>query len=153
MSIFTWSYVIPLTFIVYFYSQLLQSIRNHERMLREQVGVYEFLFPLLLLPFFSLLFLISSNDPAVTDFLRFCSTGKEDERKVISLESGQGKERGTENRQSGIYDIFPLPFGLDTVRNRGHDRSIWQSVISTFLRKLFPVLSLFLLSFFLFVLL
>ena len=38
MCIFIWSYVIPLTFIVYFYSQLLKSIRNHERMLREQVG-------------------------------------------------------------------------------------------------------------------
>ncbi|XP_076626180.1 rhodopsin 5 [Colletes latitarsis] len=36
MSIFLWSYVIPLTFIVYFYSQLLKSIRNHEKMLREQ---------------------------------------------------------------------------------------------------------------------
>lgn len=97
------------------------------------------------LPF---LFLISLNDPALTDFLRFCSIGKEDERKVISLESGQGKERGTENRQSGIYDIFPLPFSLDTVCNRGYDRSIRQSVISTFLRKLFPIL--FLYFFFLF---
>lgn len=143
MSIFIWSYVIPLTFIVYFYSQLLQSIRNHERMLREQVGVYEFLFPFFFVFLFSLLVSISLNDPAQTDFLRFCFTGKEDERKVISLESGQGKERGTENRQSGIYDIFPLPFSLDTVRNRGYDRSIWQSVISTFLRKLFPVLFLF----------
>lgn len=116
-------------------------------MLREQVGVYEFLFPFFFV--FSLCFFsISLNDPALTHFLRFCSTGKEDERKVISLESGQGKERGTENRQSGIYDIFPLPFSLDTVRNRGHDRSIWQSVISTFLRKLFPVLFLFLFFFF-----
>lgn len=35
-SIFVWSYVIPLIFIIYFYSQLLQSIRNHEKMLREQ---------------------------------------------------------------------------------------------------------------------
>lgn len=35
-SIFVWSYVIPLMFIIYFYSQLLQSIRNHEKMLREQ---------------------------------------------------------------------------------------------------------------------
>ncbi|KZC05676.1 Opsin, blue-sensitive [Dufourea novaeangliae] len=36
LSIFIWAYVIPLIFIVYFYSQLLQSIRNHEKMLREQ---------------------------------------------------------------------------------------------------------------------
>lgn len=35
-SIFVWAYVIPLIFIIYFYSQLLQSIRNHEKMLREQ---------------------------------------------------------------------------------------------------------------------
>ncbi|XP_029041874.1 opsin, blue-sensitive [Osmia bicornis bicornis] len=35
-SIFIWAYCIPLIFIVYFYSQLLKSIRNHEKMLREQ---------------------------------------------------------------------------------------------------------------------
>ncbi|XP_076235497.1 rhodopsin 5 [Calliopsis andreniformis] len=35
-SIFIWSYVIPLILIIYFYSLLLQSIHNHERMLREQ---------------------------------------------------------------------------------------------------------------------
>lgn len=35
-SIFVWSYAIPLTFIIYFYSQLLRSIRSHEKMLREQ---------------------------------------------------------------------------------------------------------------------
>nr|XP_033336141.1 opsin, blue-sensitive [Megalopta genalis] len=35
-SIFVWSYVIPLIFIIYFYSQLFQSIRNHEKMLKEQ---------------------------------------------------------------------------------------------------------------------
>ncbi|XP_043785764.1 opsin, blue-sensitive [Apis laboriosa] len=34
--IFIWSYVIPLVFIVLFYSRLLSSIRNHEKMLREQ---------------------------------------------------------------------------------------------------------------------
>lgn len=36
ICIFVWAYVIPLSFIVYFYSQLLQSIRNHEKMLRDQ---------------------------------------------------------------------------------------------------------------------
>ncbi|XP_076757600.1 rhodopsin 5 [Xylocopa sonorina] len=36
VCIFIWSYVIPLVFIVYFYSQLLRSIRNHEKMLKEQ---------------------------------------------------------------------------------------------------------------------
>ncbi|XP_017884555.1 opsin, blue-sensitive [Ceratina calcarata] len=36
VCIFIWSYCIPMIFIVYFYSQLLKSIRNHEKMLREQ---------------------------------------------------------------------------------------------------------------------
>lgn len=36
MAIFIWAYVIPLTFIVYFYSQLIKSIRSHEKMLRDQ---------------------------------------------------------------------------------------------------------------------
>ncbi|XP_054009056.1 opsin, blue-sensitive [Hylaeus anthracinus] len=36
MAIFIWAYVIPLCLICYFYSQLLKSICNHEKMLREQ---------------------------------------------------------------------------------------------------------------------
>ncbi|XP_014613625.1 PREDICTED: opsin, blue-sensitive-like [Polistes canadensis] len=35
-SIFIWSYAIPLSLIVYFYSQLIRSIRQHEKMLRDQ---------------------------------------------------------------------------------------------------------------------
>ncbi|KAK2577555.1 hypothetical protein KPH14_000788 [Odynerus spinipes] len=35
-SIFVWSYVLPLSLIVYFYSQLIRSIRQHEKMLRDQ---------------------------------------------------------------------------------------------------------------------
>lgn len=34
--IFTWSYALPLTLIVYFYYQLIRSIREHEKMLRDQ---------------------------------------------------------------------------------------------------------------------
>lgn len=37
--IFIWAYVIPLIFIILFYSRLLSSIRNHEKMLREQVRI------------------------------------------------------------------------------------------------------------------
>lgn len=37
VGIFIWSYALPLMLIIYFYSLLLQSIRNHEKMLREQV--------------------------------------------------------------------------------------------------------------------
>lgn len=40
--IFIWSYVIPLIFIVLFYSRLLNSIRNHEKMLREQVRTFQY---------------------------------------------------------------------------------------------------------------
>lgn len=35
-AIFTWSYVIPMLLILYFYSQLIKSVRKHEKMLREQ---------------------------------------------------------------------------------------------------------------------
>uniref|UniRef100_A0ABD2WQW7 G-protein coupled receptors family 1 profile domain-containing protein n=1 Tax=Trichogramma kaykai TaxID=54128 RepID=A0ABD2WQW7_9HYME len=35
-AIFAWSYCIPMMFIVYFYSQLIKSVRRHEKMLREQ---------------------------------------------------------------------------------------------------------------------
>lgn len=35
-SIFSWSYAFPLLLIIYFYSQLIRSIRQHEKMLRDQ---------------------------------------------------------------------------------------------------------------------
>ncbi|XP_051170931.1 opsin, blue-sensitive-like [Leptopilina boulardi] len=35
-SIFFWSYIFPMTLIIYFYSQLMKSVRHHEKMLREQ---------------------------------------------------------------------------------------------------------------------
>ncbi|XP_012257660.1 opsin, blue-sensitive [Athalia rosae] len=35
-AIFIWSYAIPITLIVYFYSQLIGSVRRHEKMLRDQ---------------------------------------------------------------------------------------------------------------------
>lgn len=38
ITIFFWAYVLPMLLIVYFYSQLLKSIRSHEKMLRDQVG-------------------------------------------------------------------------------------------------------------------
>ena len=82
MCIFIWSYVIPLTFIVYFYSQLLKSIRNHERMLREQVGQKLRDSPTIC---FRFLQIINEQTSA--------STGKEDEREIVGVESGQGKER------------------------------------------------------------
>ncbi|XP_012271890.1 opsin, blue-sensitive [Orussus abietinus] len=34
--IFVWAYAIPMCLIVYFYSQLIKSVRRHEKMLREQ---------------------------------------------------------------------------------------------------------------------
>ncbi|XP_011878302.1 PREDICTED: opsin, blue-sensitive [Vollenhovia emeryi] len=36
ITIFFWAYVLPMLLIVYFYSQLLKSIRTHEKMLRDQ---------------------------------------------------------------------------------------------------------------------
>ncbi|XP_046736196.1 opsin, blue-sensitive [Diprion similis] len=35
-AIFVWSYAIPISLIVYFYSQLIGSVRRHEKMLRDQ---------------------------------------------------------------------------------------------------------------------
>lgn len=35
-SIFFYSYVIPLSLLVYFYSQIVQHVRDHERTLRDQ---------------------------------------------------------------------------------------------------------------------
>lgn len=43
-AIFFWSYLTPMLLIVYFYSQLIKSVRVHEKMLREQVS---FNFPIL----------------------------------------------------------------------------------------------------------
>lgn len=36
ITIFFWAYVLPMLLIIYFYSQLLKSIRTHEKMLRDQ---------------------------------------------------------------------------------------------------------------------
>ncbi|XP_012060729.1 PREDICTED: opsin, blue-sensitive-like [Atta cephalotes] len=36
ITIFFWAYVLPMLLIIYFYSQLLKSIRSHEKMLRDQ---------------------------------------------------------------------------------------------------------------------
>lgn len=38
VCIFVWSYCIPMVLIIYFYSQLLKSVRQHEKMLRDQVS-------------------------------------------------------------------------------------------------------------------
>lgn len=38
ITIFFWAYVLPMLLIIYFYSQLLKSIRTHEKMLRDQVS-------------------------------------------------------------------------------------------------------------------
>lgn len=38
ITIFFWAYVLPMLLIIYFYSQLLKSIRTHEKMLRNQVS-------------------------------------------------------------------------------------------------------------------
>jgi len=38
IMIFIWAYVLPMLLIIYFYSQLLKSIRTHEKMLRDQVS-------------------------------------------------------------------------------------------------------------------
>lgn len=38
IMIFFWAYVLPMILIIYFYSQLLKSIRTHEKMLRDQVS-------------------------------------------------------------------------------------------------------------------
>ncbi|OXU30644.1 hypothetical protein TSAR_003940 [Trichomalopsis sarcophagae] len=35
-AIFSWSYCFPMVLIIYFYSQLIKSVRRHEKMLREQ---------------------------------------------------------------------------------------------------------------------
>lgn len=41
--IFTFSYVIPMTMIIYFYSQIVGHVVNHEKALREQVATPELL--------------------------------------------------------------------------------------------------------------
>lgn len=38
-SLFIFSYVLPMSFIIFFYSQIVSHVVNHEKNLRDQVGV------------------------------------------------------------------------------------------------------------------
>ena len=52
-AIFTWSYVIPMFLIVFFYSQLMTSFKKHEKMLKDQVTkiiLYKYMLRLILCP-------------------------------------------------------------------------------------------------------
>jgi len=39
-TLFTFSYILPMSLIIYFYSQIVSHVVNHEKALREQVGHY-----------------------------------------------------------------------------------------------------------------
>lgn len=117
--IFGWAYCIPMTLIVYFYSQLFKSVRRHEKMLRDQVSHD--------LQFFFLL-QISRNIEEISLLMGFFVKGEENERQISLFESRQGKGRRDENREGCIHHLLPFCLLVDTLRDCCHDGSLWQSV-------------------------
>lgn len=109
--------------IIYFYSQLLKSIRTHEKMLRNQVS-NNFVLHNLLWRYDKV-----CNLRGIPFLLAYCvCTGQEDERQVARFEPRQREERRDENRESRFYDFLPLCTRVDTVRGRGFNGSLWKSV-------------------------
>ncbi|KAJ8679213.1 hypothetical protein QAD02_015000 [Eretmocerus hayati] len=93
VAIFIWSYCLPMGLIIYFYSQLIKSVRGHEKMLREQVSSIDILV-------------------RICHYQFICQMFRPSRRRkmnVKSLVTNQDKERSVEMRIAKVaFTIFFL---------------------------------------------